>query len=270
MKIVKSIQELQKYRNGLDGSVGFVPTMGALHEGHLSLIKAARENDHVIVSVYVNPTQFLPGEDLDRYPRQQQKDIKACEKAGVDAIFLPDTLYNEDELAITAPRIGGYVLEGAFRPGHFDGMLQVVLKLLNLTRPAKAYFGKKDAQQYLLIQKMVRDLFLNVEIVGCPTLRDADGLAKSSRNVYLSDSERARALSISKALQKAKELIENGEREWSTVQAVMEQMLQLDKLQYVACTDYDLQPLHRLEKGQSLITLAGFVGNTRLIDNLWV
>jgi len=209
MKILKTPKEAINYRNSLKGSIGFVPTMGALHEGHLSLIKKAKsENDFVIVSIFVNPTQFLEGEDLDKYPRKLQADLEICKRAGVDAVFTPtpENMYSEDEILIKAPKVKGYILEGFFRPGHFDGVLQIVNKLFNIIKPTRAYFGKKDAQQLYLIKQMVKNFFFDIEIVPVDTVREKDGLAFSSRNVYLSNKERKRALSISKALKRAAKL----------------------------------------------------------------
>jgi len=215
MIVVHSIEALFKATEKFKGSVGFVPTMGALHEGHLSLIRQARkENEFVVVSIFVNPTQFLEGEDLDAYPRKEKADLKICELSGVDVIFMPtvEMMYEPDELSITAPAVRGFILEGTKRPGHFDGMLQVVMKLLNLiayNQPTefRAYFGKKDAQQLVLIEQMVRNYFINVQIIPCDIVRDADGLALSSRNLYLSKEERLKALSLSRSLRRATEMI---------------------------------------------------------------
>jgi len=168
--VVRDYQEFKRYRDKLKGDVGFVPTMGALHDGHLSLIKRAKkENSAVVVSIFVNPTQFLEGEDLDKYPRKDEADKKICQLAGVDILFMPtvDSIYSRDELKILAPKIRGFILEGAKRAGHFDGVLQVVMKLLNIVKPTRAYFGKKDAQQLALIDSMVRDYFMDIEIVPC-------------------------------------------------------------------------------------------------------
>ena len=210
MIIARTVGELLEAKKWLTGSIGFVPTMGALHHGHLSLIRQAKdENDHLIVSVFVNPTQFLEGEDLESYPRKDAADIKICELAGVDVLFMPtiDQMYEVDELRIGAPAVRGYILEGQKRPGHFDGMLQVVMKLLNLSSATKAYFGKKDAQQLNLIGLTVRQFFMNVEIVPVDIVRDSDGLALSSRNIYLSNEERKEALKIPKSLYVASQLI---------------------------------------------------------------
>ena len=202
MKIIRTIEELQNIRKTITSSVGFVPTMGALHDGHISLIKKAREeNEIVIVSIFVNPTQFLPGEDLDAYPRKDEADKKICEMCKVDYLFMPEisTMYGKEEVLIKAPN-KSYMLEGEARPGHFDGVLLVVLKLFGLTQPTNAYFGKKDAQQLSLITQMVKDLFLPINVVACDIVRENDGLAMSSRNVYLDQTQRKDALLLSKSL----------------------------------------------------------------------
>ena len=275
MVVAKSYEAFVGARKKLEGSVGFVPTMGALHEGHLSLIRRAKaENDRVIVSIFVNPTQFLEGEDLDKYPRKEEADRKICELAGVDLIYMPtpDQIYHEDELLIAAPKVRGYILEGAKRPGHFDGVLQVVMKLLNIVRPDRAYFGKKDAQQLALIAQMIRDYFMAVEIVPCEIVRDPDGLALSSRNVYLSPEERRRALSLSRSLQRAGKLIQSGVVNATEIEAEMREILEreVDELEYVAIVDRSFKPRSQVEEGKTIILVAARVGRTRLIDNLWV
>ncbi len=275
MRVVKSNEEFISARESLKGSIGFVPTMGALHEGHLSLIRRAKaENDYVIVSIFVNPTQFLEGEDLDKYPRKEEADRKICELAGVDLLYMPtvDQIYEEDELYIGAPKIRGYILEGANRPGHFDGVLQVVMKLLNLSHADRAYFGKKDAQQLILIEQMVRNYFMNVEIVPCEIVRDSDGLALSSRNIYLSASERRRALSLSRSLKRAAKMIQNGIKQSRELRDIMQEVLEpeVDSLEYVAIVDRRLRPIEQVELGDTIILVAAIVGSTRLIDNLWL
>ncbi len=272
MEILKTPKEAQNYRKSLKGSVGFVPTMGALHEGHLTLIKKAREqNDNVIVSIFVNPTQFLPGEDLDKYPRRLEADFEICKRAGVDAVFTPnaENMYDEDEILIKAPKIKGYILEGFFRPGHFDGVLQVVNKLFHITKPTRTYFGKKDAQQLYLINQMVKNFFFDIEIVPVDTVREKDGLALSSRNVYLSQEERKRALSISKALKRAAKLsasIQNIEE----IKKEMIRILDVDKLQYIAFVDRNFNYIDKIIPGNTIILIAAYVGTTRLIDNIWI
>jgi len=273
--VVRSFDEFQTIRKNTKGTIGFVPTMGALHAGHISLIKQARaQNDIVVVSIFVNPTQFLEGEDLDKYPRKDKEDIQICQKEGVDIIFMPtiDSIYNKDELKISAPKIRGFILEGAKRPGHFDGVLQVVMKLFNIVKPTRAYFGKKDAQQLALIAQMERDYFLDIEIIPCEIIRDSDGLALSSRNIYLSKEERKRALSLSKALFRAKELIEEGKLDTSIIQKEMEQIVlpNVEKLEYIAFVNRDFHQISKIEPNNTIILIAAFVGKTRLIDNIWV
>jgi len=275
MEIIHTPQELQAKRKTLTGSVGFVPTMGALHEGHLSLIRRAREeNDALIVSIFVNPTQFLEGEDLESYPRREAADLKLCELAGADVVFMPtaEAMYEADELSIGAPAVRGYILEGAKRPGHFDGMLQIVMKLLNLTGATRAYFGKKDAQQLALIQQMARNYFLPVEIVPCEIVRDSDGLALSSRNAYLSKEERNRALCLSRALKKATDLILAEEFHAATIEKAMRAILEkdADRVEYAVIVDRDFRKLETIDLGNTIVLVAAWIGKTRLIDNLWV
>ena len=274
MVIVRTIKQMQEAKKGLSGSIGFVPTMGALHQGHLSLIQQARkENDHLVVSIFVNPTQFLEGEDLDAYPRKDEADIKICELVGVDILFMPtvDAIYEADELCIGAPAIRGYVLEGEKRPGHFDGMLQVVMKLLNLSGANRAYFGKKDAQQLALITQMVKNYFMDVTIVPCEIVRDEQGLALSSRNIYLKDDEKERALCLSRALKHATKMVMAGERDVVTIKSKMLEILsEADRVEYVAIVDRAFKALETVEIGNTIILVAAWVGKPRLIDNLWV
>ena len=278
MVIVNSIEALFKETEKIKGSIGFVPTMGALHEGHLSLIRKARkENDFVVVSIFVNPTQFLEGEDLNAYPRKEEADAKICELAGVDIVFMPNAemMYEQDELSITAPAIRGFILEGTKRPGHFDGMLQVVMKLLNLVaynKPTefRAYFGKKDAQQLALIEQMVRNYFINVQIVPCDIVRDSDGLALSSRNVYLSKEERQKALSLSRSLKKATEMVMQKELNVELIKEAMREVLFEVDVEYVALVNRHFEAIDNVEIGNTIILVAARVGKTRLIDNLWI
>ena len=278
MIIVTSIEELYQQTRDISGSVGFVPTMGALHEGHMSLIREARaKNDTVVVSIFVNPTQFLEGEDFDKYPKKDEADSKICQLAGVDILFMPtiEMIYESDELAILAPSKRGYILEGSSRAGHFDGMLQVVMKLLNLiayNKPSKfrAYFGKKDAQQLALIQQMVRNYFINVEIVPCDIVRDSDGLALSSRNIYLRKEERVRALSLSRSLKKATDMIMQKEYRTTKIKDEMSAVLSKVEIEYVALVNRQFESIDRVEIGNTIILVACRVGQTRLIDNLWV
>ena len=274
MIIAHNIKELKEAQQLLNGTIGFVPTMGALHQGHLSLIQQARkENDYLIVSIFVNPTQFLEGEDLDAYPRKDEADIKICELAGVDIVFMPstDAMYEEDELCIGAPAVRGYVLEGEKRPGHFDGMLQVVMKLLNLSGATRAYFGKKDAQQLALISQMVKNYFMDVNIVPCEIVRDDNGLALSSRNVYLQGEEKERALCLSSSLKRATKLVMAGELEVDTIKKEMLEVLSdADTVEYVAIVNREFKALEEVEIGNTIILVAAWVGKPRLIDNLWI
>ena len=274
MIIARSITELREAQKHLSGTIGFVPTMGALHKGHHSLIQQAKkENDHVIVSIFVNPTQFLEGEDLEAYPRKEEADIKICDLAKVDVLFMPtiDAMYEEDELYIAAPARRGYILEGEKRPGHFDGMLQVVMKLLNLSRATNAYFGKKDAQQLALIAQMVKNYFMDVNIIACDIVRDDKGLALSSRNVYMNEEEKARALCLSRSLKRATKMIMVGERNVETIKKEMLHVLEeADRVEYVAIVDRAFNALEKVEIGNTIILVAAWVGRPRLIDNLWI
>jgi pantoate--beta-alanine ligase len=273
MKQFTNPNELLKYRNSLNKKVGFVPTMGALHEGHISLIKqSVEENDYTIVSIFVNPTQFLEGEDLNSYPSKIEADLKICSIAGVDIVFLPqkEDIYQKDELNITAPIIKGFILEGYNRPHHFDGVLQVVLKLLNITKPTNAYFGKKDAQQLFLIKKMALHLFLDTNIVACDIIRESDGLALSSRNVYLSSQERIEALSLSKALKKSAKSIIEGIKESNILKKNMREILSECEIEYIEIVDRDFNPIQTVELNNTIILVAAKVGTTRLIDNIWI
>ncbi len=274
MKIIKTIEELQQIRKEISGSIGFVPTMGALHDGHISLIKQARvNNDIVIVSIFVNPTQFLAGEDLDKYPRKDEADKKICQLCKVDYLFMPqiNSMYQgDDEVLIKAPKIASYILEGRTRPGHFDGVLQIVLKLFGLVQPTNAYFGKKDAQQLSLISQMVKDLFLPINIVECEIVRETDGLALSSRNVYLSDEQRQEALKISKSLKKAGKKIGAGEMRTKKIKKKMLEVMDGLDVEYLAIVDRSFNEIEEIEVGNTIILVVARFGNTRLLDNLWV
>jgi len=272
MEIFNTPQETTEYTKSLKGSIGFVPTMGALHKGHLELIKKARnENDFVIVSIFVNPTQFLPGEDLDKYPRRLEADLEICKRAGVDGVFIPNlkNMYSKDEILIKAPKIKAYMLEGFFRPGHFDGVLQVVNKLFNIVKPTRAYFGKKDAQQLYLIKQMVKNFFFDLEIVPVDTVREKDGLALSSRNIYLDENEKKRALTISKSLKKAAKMSINI-NDIEKIKKEMLEILDVDRIQYIAFVDKDFNYIDKITLGNTIILIAAFIGQTRLIDNIWL
>lgn len=272
MKILKTIEELQEIRKNITGTIGFVPTMGALHDGHISLIKKARsENETVFVSIFVNPTQFLPGEDLDAYPRKEEADKKICDMCKVDYLFMPEisSMYSEEEVLIKAPN-KSYILEGKARPGHFDGVLQVVLKLFGLVQPTNAYFGKKDAQQLTLIQQMVKNLFLPINIVPCDIVRESDGLARSSRNVYLTTEQRKEALLISKSLYSAASLIGKKEKSIEAVKNRMYEVMEPLDVEYIAIVNREFNKLDEIEIGNTIILVVARFGNTRLLDNIWL
>lgn len=260
--------------HALDRTVGFVPTMGALHAGHLSLLRIARERqaDRVVASVFVNPTQFGPNEDFTRYPRQAEEDAAMLEEAGCDLLFLPevDTIYppgHTTYVDLAGPAEG---LEGACRPGHFRGVATVVLGLFNLVRPDLAVFGKKDAQQLAVVRHLVRDLHVPVEIVAAETMREADGLAMSSRNAYLGSEERRAAGVLFRALTAAGQAIAAGERRGGEVRRILREVLEsepLARIEYAEAVDGEtFQPLDVL-CGQVVLPLAVRIGGTRLIDN---
>lgn len=272
MEVISTVEELKKYLKQKD-EVGFVPTMGALHAGHLSLIKQSiSQNSITVVSIFVNPTQFLAGEDLDKYPSKVEADLKICEVAGVDIVFLPNVgdIYYEQEMIIKAPSIKGYILEGSHRPTHFDGVLQVVLKLFNIVKPTNAYFGKKDAQQLYMIKQMVRDLFLDVTICECEIVRDGDGLALSSRNIYLSPQERTLALALSRSLKRSAKLISSGNRDVNEIKELANSVLEGIDVEYFEVVSRDFRPLETIEIENTIIVVAANIGDTRLIDNIWI
>ena len=272
MQILKTIKELQNIRKTITAKVGFVPTMGALHDGHISLIKKARtENEIVIVSIFVNPTQFLPGEDLDAYPRKDEADKKICELCKVDYLFMPEisTMYSKEEVLIKAPN-KSYILEGLARPGHFDGVLQVVLKLFGITQPTNAYFGKKDAQQLSLILQMVKNLFLPINIIPCEIVREKDGLALSSRNIYLSSEQRKDALLISKSLYSAGALIAKGELNATIVKNKILEIMRPLEIEYVAIVDREFNEIDTIELKNTIILVVARFEKTRLLDNIWI
>jgi len=273
MRIISKVLELKEYLQAQKKIIGFVPTMGALHDGHLSLIKKAKSDcELVVVSIFVNPTQFLKGEDLDKYPSRDEADKKICELSGVDVIFLPqvDEIYGEDEVKLSAPDVRGFVLEGATRPGHFSGVLTVVNKLFNIVNPDFAYFGKKDAQQLNLITLMVKQLFMNVIIVPVDTVRESDGLALSSRNIYLNANERREALKISTALYEASKMVSKKELNTSLIREKMLQILQPLKIGYVEILNRDFEIVSEVEVGNSIVLVEALVGETRLLDNIWL
>jgi len=274
MRNVSSLYDLRTARLTLKGTIGLVPTMGYLHEGHLSLIKRAKEEcEHVIVTIFVNPTQFGPNEDLSTYPRDLERDSSLIQSLGVELVWNPsvEVMYPPgyqtwvEVEALTRP------LEGALRPTHFRGVTTVVAKLFNATQPDKAYFGQKDAQQAAVIRQMTRDLNFPIEIVVCPIVREADGLAMSSRNKYLSAEERKAAAVLFRALSAAKEAYEAGEREGELIRRKMKEVLAgepLAQMQYVSCADYDTLAELDVIEGRTLLSMAVFLGKTRLIDNI--
>jgi len=274
MKVVTSLQEMFAERRKLTEPVGFVPTMGYLHEGHLSLVRRAKQECRsVVVSIFVNPTQFGPQEDLARYPRDLERDLRLLAPLEVDLVWTPtvDEMYPPGYQTWVTVEEVTRPLEGAMRPGHFRGVTTIVSKLFNAVQPQRAYFGQKDAQQAAVIRQMTRDLNYPIEIVVCPTVREADGLAMSSRNVYLSPTERQAATVLYRALRAAEQAYQAGERNAERLRAVMRQVLEsepLVRVQYVSCADFDtLQELDEV-RGKALLSMAVFIGNTRLIDNI--
>lgn len=279
MKVVKTINEVREIvsswrRDGL--TVGLVPTMGYLHEGHQSLIsKSVSENDRTVVSVFVNPIQFGPNEDLEAYPRDLKRDMEAVEAVGGDLIFNPEPaeMYPSHFTSFIDTTETTELLCGAVRPVHFRGVCTVVGKLFNIVTPDRAYFGQKDAQQLATIRRFVRDLNFGLEIVPCPIVREADGLAKSSRNTYLSPAERKAALILSKSLALGKKAVDEGERDASKVVSIITESLQtepLARIDYVEVVDFE--NIQRVEtiSGETLVAIAVYIGKTRLIDNFIV
>jgi len=274
MMIVTGLDELRAARRLLDGTVGFVPTMGYLHEGHLSLIRRAKEEcDHAAVSVFVNPTQFGANEDLSKYPRDLERDLNLIDPLGVDLVWTPtpEIMYPPGYQTWVEVETLTRPLEGAMRPGHFKGVTTVVAKLFNAVQPHKAYFGQKDAQQAAVIRRMTLDLNYPIEIVVCPTVREADGLAMSSRNKYLEGEDRRAAAVLFRALSAAKAAYESGERNAEQLRTIMKEVLAAEpraKPQYVSCADADsLEELETVER-KCLLSMAVLIGGARLIDNL--
>ena len=274
MQVVGPIFEIRALRQKLSGTVGFVPTMGYLHEGHLALVKQARiENSAVIVSIYVNPTQFGPREDFGAYPRELNRDLELLRGEGVDIVFVP----SDEEMY--PPEFSSWVdvekvterLEGASRPRHFRGVATVVAKLFNIVQPSRAYFGQKDAQQVVVIKRMVADLNMGIEVVVVPTVRESDGLAMSSRNIYLSPGERQAATILFKALTLARQLRRGGEKDAEKIRRQMTSLIQkepLARIDYVSIADAEtLEELSLIDR-PALASLAVRIGKTRLIDNM--
>ena len=274
MKVIESITEMKRTRYELLGTVGLVPTMGYLHEGHLSLVRQAKaENDVAGVSIFVNPTQFGRGEDFARYPRDPERDLSMLQNAGTDLVFMPPVEEMYPAGYSTYVDVSGLTerLEGASRSGHFRGVTTVVAKLFNIVEPTRAYFGQKDAQQLLVIKKMAVDLNMNLEVIGCTTIREPDGLAMSSRNTYLNPEERRAGLVLSKSLALAQELWSGGERSADRIRQEMTNLIQsepLAQIDYVSVADpTSLEELEHIT-GPALVSMAVKVGKTRLIDNL--
>lgn len=276
MKIAYTVEDVKSQvrqwkKEGL--TVGLVPTMGYLHEGHESLVKrAVAENDRVVVSVFLNPTQFAPNEDLASYPRDFEADTKLCEGAGAALVFHPEPseMYAEDACTFVDMTAVTKELCGKSRPIHFRGVCTVVNKLMNISMADRAYFGQKDAQQLAVIRRMVRDLNMNVEVVGCPIIREPDGLAKSSRNTYLSEEERKAGLVLSQAVKLGQKLVAEGEKSAAAVTGAMSELISaepLAKIDYVSMVSWNsIEPVETIE-GPVLVAMAVYIGKTRLIDN---
>lgn len=275
MQVTKTVEETRKQikqwkKEGK--TIGLVPTMGFLHEGHASLIRKCREqNDIVVVSDFVNPTQFGPNEDLEAYPRDFERDSKLCESLGADLIFAPspEDMYHDPHAFVSIDTLSE-TLCGKTRPIHFSGVCTVVSKLFNIVQPDRAYFGQKDAQQLAVIKHMVADLNFDIEIIGCPIIREADGLAKSSRNTYLNEEERKQAVILSQALNQGKELIEDGETRASVIKQIIRDKIEtmpLARIDYVEIVDFKtFKDLDEIQ-GEVLTAVAVYIGKTRLIDN---
>lgn len=278
MQVTNTIEKTRELVNNWkkEGkTIGLVPTMGYLHEGHASLIRRCREeNDIVVVSDFVNPTQFGPNEDLEAYPRDFDRDSALCESIGADLIFCPSPveMYHDPHAFVSIDTLSD-TLCGKTRPIHFKGVCTVVSKLFNIVKPDRAYFGQKDAQQLAIIRRMVRDLNMDIEIVGCPIVREEDGLAKSSRNTYLNEEERKAALILSKAVFLGKKMVEDGETSAAAVKEAMIKKIESEpmaKIDYVEAVDgLSMQPVEEI-KAPVLVAMAVYIGKTRLIDNFIV
>jgi len=277
MRVATTIFELRNSLGELLTPIGLVPTMGYLHEGHLSLVSAAM-NDcaSVVVSIFLNPTQFSPEEDLSTYPRNMERDLEKLDKIGVDLVWTPtpDDMYPTNYQTWVKVERLTQPLEGKYRPGHFSGVTTVVTKLFNAVRPHKAYFGQKDAQQVIVIRQMVKDLNMDVDIQTCPTVRDPDGLAMSSRNTYLNRGQRRAAPILFTALQAARVVYDGGERSAIKLRLLIHKIISsepLANIQYISCADADtLEEIQDKINGRALLSLAVFFGSTRLIDNVLI
>lgn len=278
MKILTTVKEVREYVKNArmaGKTVGLVPTMGYLHEGHASLVKkSVAECDVTVVSIFVNPTQFAPNEDFDAYPRDLERDVKLLTECGADCVFHPESseMYFPDATTTIVPDVLSKNLCGKTRPIHFGGVCTVVGKLFNIVTPDKAFFGQKDAQQLAIIKRMVRDLNFGVEIVGCPIIREEDGLAKSSRNTYLNSDERKAALCLSQAVKIGQEMVSNGEKSTKVILDAMINHIEkepLAKIDYVQAVDMSMQDVDTI-CGETLFAMAVYIGKTRLIDNYMV
>ncbi len=272
MQSLQTIEALRAYRAGLSGAVGFVPTMGALHEGHASLVRrSAAENPATIVSIFVNPTQFGPNEDLAKYPRTLDADLALCERAGASAVFFPTSEMMYPPGFRTWVSVEGLTdkLCGASRPGHFRGVTTVVTKLFNLVQPARAYFGQKDAQQALVLTRMARDLDMPLQVITCPIVREADGLAMSSRNRYLDAEQRRRALALHRALRAIEDAFKAGQRDTAALRQIgLEKLMVTDRVDYLEFVDAAGLSSVSVIQGPVLCAIAAYIGGTRLIDNV--
>ncbi|MEO6197090.1 MAG: pantoate--beta-alanine ligase [Dehalococcoidia bacterium] len=275
VEVIRSVEAMKKARRLLTGQVGLVPTMGYLHEGHLSLVRrCVTDNDHTTISIFVNPTQFGTGEDLERYPRDEGRDLELLEADGADIVFIPsvDEIYPpgfDDWVTVPGPITER--LESEHRPGHFRGVTTVVARLFRIIQPHRAYFGRKDAQQLQVIRRMVADIVLPVEIVGMPIVREPDGLAMSSRNVYLSQGERRAALVLSRSLARAEAMVQDGEWDAAGIRAEVEGIIAGEALvvtDYVSFVDEETFEEIAVVDRPALLLLAARVGQTRLIDNV--
>ena len=274
IRAVKTIAEIRELRRQISSSVGLVPTMGYFHEGHLALVKRARaENPTIVVSIFVNPTQFGPSEDFATYPRDMNRDLKLLEREKTDIVFVPsdEEMYPYGYSSWVDVEGVTEHLEGARRPGHFRGVATVVAKLFNIIQPTRAYFGQKDAQQAVVIKRMVTDLNMMIEIVVVPTVRESDGLAMSSRNIYLNTEERQKATILFKALSLATQLWQSGEKDADNIRQQMSLLIQkepLAKIDYVSIADANTLEELKLIDYSALVSLAVRIGKTRLIDNI--
>ncbi len=273
---VKAMKEISKEARGKGKKIGLVPTMGYLHEGHLSLIRQAKKiSDMAVVSIFVNPTQFGEGEDFDKYPRDLARDADLAIAEGVNYLFTPsaEEIYPKNYATYVEVKNLSDVMCGQSRPDHFRGVTTIVLKLFHIVLPTFAVFGQKDAQQAIIIKKMIRDLNMDVELILCPTVRHEDGLAMSSRNAYLNDKEKVAATILYRALKEAEKLIKEGSSDAQVIMGEMKKLIEsepLAKIDYISITDTkNLKPVKKIS-GSILIALAVFIGNTRLIDNIMV